>query len=890
MMGPVVAAVAAFATWASSALASIGITVAATTISSFIWGQIIATALSFGASALQKPRNGNLSQRGSILTFRSPTEAARVIYGGTRVGGPIVYASNSNEGSNENTYLHMVIQLAGHEVDAIGDVYFGEEIVPLDANGNATGFYAGHVRVRKWLGRHDQQADPVLMAEKPGEITAAHRFRGLACLYVRLRADTEGRWPNGIPNISAIVRGRKIYDPRNPGHVIDNPDTWTHSDNSILCTTDFIRGVPMFTTTTALVRPYGVGADDSEISWDVVAVEANVADEFRTTASGALERRYTINGELLTDEAITDVLSHMLTAQAGSLAYSGGQWLPMCGYYRTPTVSLDDDDLAGGHETQINRQRRDLFNGVKGVFISPLDSYQPVDFPSVQIPDYVAEDNGEEIWQDVEFRFTQSVSGCQYLAAVMLRKNRQQTIRRAPYKLTALQTRVMDTVLLYDARRGWVARPFEIQRWVMRQEPSESAVTTFIDLTLAATDPSVYAPLSGLERLGTSSPATTLPNPRIVSPPGSPAIVEELYSTRTPGGVKTRVTCSWTPSATAAVELYQLEWRAEGAGVWNVEPQQQSNVKVFQDFAAGRYEFRVRAINALGSYSIYSTSALQTVSGLSAPPAAPATVQVQARGNHADLVWPQSNDLDVKEGGQVEFRHSPATTGATWDAARKIRESVPGGETHAVVPLIAGTYLARFVDSSGNASPPVAVVTKQQSQHGFTGRSGSPITESPTFSGTKSGCAVSASRLSLSGAGLVDGISDFDAVTDLDAFGGLATEGTYTFASSFDFGSVVNSRVTVTLDMITVTTGDTIDGRIANIDEWPDFDGAVTGAGDAWVEFRQSDDNVTFTSWMRIDVAEINARYIQFRLQMRVTDTAYNLEIITLSVKAEAIA
>jgi hypothetical protein len=887
---PVVAAIASFAAWAATALGSIGITVAATTISTFIWGQIIATALSFGASALSKPRNGNLSQRGNTLTFRSPTEAARVIYGTTRVGGVIVYASTSNEGGNENTYVHMVIALAGHEVDAIGDVYFGEEVVPLDGNGNATGFYAGHVRVRKWLGRHDQAADALLMAEKPGEITAAHRFRGISCLYVRLRADTEGKWPNGIPNISAIVRGRKIYDSRNSGHVITDPETWTHSATATLCLTDYLRGVPMRTTTTDLVRPYGVGASDTEIDWDVVNVEANVCDEFVTTATGALERRYAINGELLTDESTPSILSHMLTAQAGSLAYSGGKWLPMCGYYRTPTVSLDDDDLAGGHETQINRQRRDLFNGVKGVFISPADAYQPVDFPSIQIPDYITEDGGEEIFQDVEFRFTQTVSACQRLAAIMLRKNRQQTVRRAPYKMTALQTRVMDNVLLSDTKRGWVDRPFEIQRWALRQEPSEGAVTTFIDLTLASTDPSVYAPLTGLERLGTVSPATTLPNPRLVSPPGSPGIVEELYSTRTPGGVKTRVTCTWTASSTAAVELYQLEWRAEGAGTWNVEPQQASNVKVFQDFAAGRYEFRVRAINSLGSYSIYSTSALQTVSGLSAPPSAPVTVQVQARGNHADLVWPQASDLDVKEGGQVEFRHSPATTGATWDASRKIRESVPGGETHAVVPLIAGTYLTRFVDSSGNASTPVTVVTKQQSQHGFTGRSGSPITESPGFSGTKSGCAVSAGRLFLSGAGLVDGISDFDAVSDLDSFGGLATEGSYTFASSFDFGSVVNSRVTVTLDMITVTTGDTIDSRIASMDDWPDFDGAVTGAGDAWVEFRQSDDNVTFTPWMRIDVAEINARYIQFRLQMRVTDTAYNIEIITLSVRAEAVS
>lgn len=888
-MPPVVALVA-------SALVYIGVGAATAAIAASIIVSVGISLISSAIGSLLKPKQSNLSERGDTLTFRAPTEAARVIYGQTRVGGPILLIGTTDNAGVPNAQLHMVIALAGHEVEEIGDVYFNGELVPLSASGAATGFYQGFVRVKKWLGGWDQTADPDLIAAFPGQVTEAHRFRGIACLYVRLTHDPNGKFAQGVPTVTALVKGRKVYDPRDVGQTIADPSTWKWSDNAVLCALDYIRGVPMRLMTTAIERPYGLGPQmtDDDIDLTNIGAEANVADELVTVIGGGTQRRYTMNGTVDTDVAPNEILAHMRAAMAGSIHVSGGQFQIECGYWRPPTLTLTDDDLAGPKRTQVRRQSVDLFSGVKGVYVGPLNNFQPADFPSVQDALAVAEDNGEERWADVEFPFTNTPAACQRLAWIMVQENRQQIVIDRRLKLSALATRVGDVVAVNDDKRGWSSKPFKITSWSLVTEAGDGgAPACMIDVTAVETASAIYDWDGSLERQVDAAPDTNLPDPRIVSPPGGPGISEANYVTRVGAGVKTRVTVSWAPAAAAFAVDYQLEYRQSGATAWTVLPKTSATLQVFDDFAAGRWDFRVRAINVFGASSAYAESLGLSVQGLSAPPAALSGLQVQAQGNQALLTWTQSVDADVTEGGSIEFRHSPAFTGATWDAATTIRQSVPGAEVSAVVPLKAGSYLVRAVDSTGNPSTISTVTSKQASQHGFTSLAGSPIAEDPGFSGTKTGCSVSGGRLSLSGAGLVDSIPDWDAVADFDIYGGLATEGSYTFATAFNFGAVTRARLTSIIDVSIVSTGDLIDSRTANIDDWDDFDGGVPGAGDAWVEFRQTDDNPsgspTWTSWMRLDVAEIEAWGVQFRAQLRVDDAAYNIELITLGAKAERI-
>lgn len=904
----------------AAAIATLGVgATTATVIATVLVSALVAAGSSLASQALMGKRGG-MSDRGPTLSFRAAAPAAPIIYGLTRVGGPVMLMHTSGiERAHDNRLLWLFIALAGHEVEEIGDIYFSDEVIPFDdesqiysdfdptlytfygaaqgvgASAPGGGLRSAAFRIRH-LGGPDQTADKNARAALwgiPDIIGEGDVYKGIAYVSVQLKW-VANAWPSGPPNISAMVKGRKVYDPREPSHDVADPSTWAWSDNAALCVADYLRGCPMDSGGGVIVRPYGVQAEDDAIDWDTVIAAANICDESVQKASGGFEKRYTCNGLLDSDVTPDVALRSLLSSMAGSLIWSGGVWKLFAGAYRTPAVTLGDDDQCGPARTQARRARRDLFNGVKGKFRGPKTFYQTTDFPPVRSATYVAQDNGEEIWQDIELPFTDQPSAAQRIARIELQKNRQQIVTERRFKLSALGTSAGDTILLNDARKGWVDKPFEITSWKLVTERDEAGMPYLaIDMTLAETSSGVYAWTADDEFAFDDAPDTNLPRPWEVALPGAPGIVEELYVTRDGSGVKTRLTVSWADAFEGYFLDYVVEYKLTSSPTWEVLPPVTGTFIVISDVAAGVYDFRVRTRNTLGVFSGYSTSLGLTVYGLGAAPAALTGLGIQPLGNQAMLAWTQSGDLDVREGGFIEFRHAPVTSGATWETATSIREAVNGTDAAAVVPLKAGTYLIRPVDSSGVPGASTSVTTKQASVNGFSSLAGSPLTEETSFAGTHSSTVAAASILKLTNAGLWDDITDLDAlVANVDDFGGLSATGTYTFANAFDFGAVTKVRLTSKLAATVTSLLANIDDRTANIDDWDDFDGSTSGAAaDAWVEYRQTDDNPagspTWTAWMRLDTAEAECRAVQARAQLRSFDPAFNIEIATLQVAAE---
>lgn len=158
------------------------------------------------------------------------------------------------------------------------------------------------------------------------------------------------------------------------------------------------------------------------------------------------------------------------------------------------------------------------------------------------------------------------------------------------------------------------------------------------------------------------------------------------------------------------------------------------------------------------------------------------------------------------------------------------------------------------------------------------------------FSGTHSGTVYDATGdvLKLIGAGLFDDIPDLDLVASLDAYGGVTSSGTYTFAGDADLGSVMNVRVTSELETLIVLANDLIDARTEDIDDWVDFDATDGAEADAWVEMRETDDDPAgapaWGEWERLDASEHECRAMEFRCQLMTEDPAYNIHVIELSV------
>jgi len=256
-MPPVVAAVASiFSTIAAGVAVFFG---SVGGIGAFLGKLAINFSISALVGKLLKPKSSGYasSTRENQVVVRSAIAARNIIYGRAVTSGPLVFAHSTG---TSKEYLHLVIAIAGHEIDSIEKIYFNdEEVGTLDGSGNVTtGRFANYARIKKYLGTTTQTADADLVSEAAGYWTSNHRLQGVAYLYVRLKHSYDV-YAGGLPNIKALVKGKKVYDPR------DTVTRWT--DNSALCARDY------------LISNLGLGASTAEIDDTYVSAAANVCDE-----------------------------------------------------------------------------------------------------------------------------------------------------------------------------------------------------------------------------------------------------------------------------------------------------------------------------------------------------------------------------------------------------------------------------------------------------------------------------------------------------------------------------------------------------------------------------------------------------------------------------------
>ena len=760
--------------------------------------------------------------------------------------------------------------LAGHEVSAIDNVFLNDvEIKNSQLNGAGlvtTGRFANRLRIRKHLGSDSQAADNALVSEV-GKWTVNHRLRGTAYIYLRLEFDRDA-FPTGIPNVAAMVDGKKVWDPRNdPG----DPSVTSFSTNAALCVLDY------------LVSDVGFGAALSEIHESSWTAAANLADELVALKGGGTQVRYDCNGSFQIDAKPLGIAEDLLTAMAGTFVYQQGQFR---GYGAEATVAsgtLDESDLRGDLRVMPQPGRSESFNAVRGNFVDADDGFLATDFPPITNATFEAEDGGERVFKEIDLPFTTNKARAQRIGNLHLLRARQGIIVEFPAKLTKFNLAPWDVVTLSIARLGWTDKEFRVLDWALSEDGG-------VDLTLQEEAASVYSFDPEDEITLDPAPDTDLPDPFTTPPPGAPVVSEELFTTTQSSGVKARAIVSWTAPDDVFVTNYELQFRLSGAADYVVAGETTDTTLTINDIEPGLYDFRVKAINALGVASAWATNDSREILGLGAPPAVPANLTVSAVGGLAVLRWDQAADLDVKIGGKIEFRHSPVQAGALWAQSVSIGNAVAGSETVAVLPLKTGTYLARAVDSSGIKSDAAAMVSTRAARI-LAFSNVDSVAEHPNFSGAHSATGVSDGKLHLGGVSLVDSFADVDTIANWDVEGGVAASGTYSFAAGIDLGAVERTRLETTLAAIIINTLDQIDDRATLVDSWDDFDGNQSGAADAEIWARETDDDPlaspVWSAWQRLDSAEYEARAFQFQARLKSEDGTHNIEISQLSIAAD---
>ena len=670
-------------------------------------GALLASTVAYSSYQQRKALRAAAAalNQGRTIMVREPAYPRQLIYGEVRSSGPLVFVDVTG---TDNEYLHMIIALAGHEVQEIGNVYFDDTVVSLDGSGNVTTSpWNGFARVKKHLGTSSQTADSDLVSES-SNWTTNHRLRGIAYLYVRLKYDVEV-FPGGWPNISAMVKGKKVYDPRT--------STTAYSANWALCLGDYL-------TDSTLGLGHAV-ADIDDTAWQAAA---NVADENVTLTDLTTEKRYAVGGVILSDSQPGDVIDQLTRAGAGFCGYIGGKWVIHAGAYRTPTITFSEDDLIAPISAQTKVSRREIFNGGKGVFISPDNNWQAADYPPITNSTYTTEDGGTRIWQDFEWPFTTSNATAQRLTKIALERTRQQIQFWAEMKLTALQCQAGDVVQWDNTRMGWSGKDFEVVEWRFAPEQQGDGIGLKVRCLFRETASGVWDWNNGEETDIDLAPDTNLPDPRTVAAPTSLLLESgstEIYQ-QADGTVIPRIKASWTTPADQFVKAggyIRIEFKKSADSTWL--PWTLVRGDVTEDYLTDvedgvAYDVRIRAENNLGATSSWVSDSITTGQKTSAPNA-PSAVGFDKSGVAAKLItaselvpfgtrisWtaPSDNDIDYYE-VKVTTTNSDGAVDYSWTQADGSSGLMQTKELFVDVyrlTLGAGYCRVRSVDKSGNSS------------------------------------------------------------------------------------------------------------------------------------------------------------------------------------------
>ena len=879
--------------------------IVAATIGYFTGGASVGTAI-FSASAATY---GNLQQeraaaaaaaalaafqaeaQGRDIMVKEPVSSRKLIYGEVKAAGNIVFL----DVTDDNKYLHLVMAVASHEVekmayDSAGDiyraVYLNDEFNRLlsdgtDANGvkrytaePLSTYYdskdgKGSVVRLKFYDGTQTQADADLVAETE-QWTENHVLNGIAYVYARFEYHQDS-FPTGIPNISMIVRGKKLYDPET--------GLTTYSTNPALALRDYLAG------------EFGFDSVASEFNDASFNTAKDVCDELVTELSGQ-QTRYTLNGVVDTGAKKSDVITNMLTCMMGDLIRTNGKWHVNAGEYRAPVVSLDEDDCRGSIEVITKTSRRDRFNSVRGTFLSPNNNYKLSDYPEVASSAFSIDD-GETIPTQLDLSFTKTSGEAQRLAKIHLLASRQEIVVKYPAKLTAFRLQAGDTVSITNENFGWSNKAFRVQAWSIVYEDTAGGVAIGIDLLLRETASNIYDWDASLDETATdAAPNTNLPSPFVVGDVGL-FVSDEL---RIVNGTATTVLVSNVTGGGDFADTFQVEAKLSTDADYTIVGTGKGNLfeKVNVEDGA-TYDVRAFAINALGVRSANFATFSHQVVGKTARPADVSGLRINVVGAEAHLDWPPVADLDLSH---YQIRHTNETSNASFQDAVDLVPRISAPTTTAIVPARTGTYFIRAVDTSGNRSANATSAVNQISAI-ETLNAVATTTQNPTFSGTKTSCSIDTETYANNVLRLGTEIL-FDAVTGNfdDATGNFddfrvtpTTSGTYEFDNYVDLTQKYTSRLTADLKVLRLDFVNSFDEALGNFDaRLGDFDGDPSAFDDINVQLfvATTDDDPsgspTWSAWKEFVVGDYTARAYKFKADLSSTDTTSSPAIEELSV------
>lgn len=623
----------------------------------------------------------------NVVTTRAPRE---LVMGRVRKGGAVGFRGSAGQ-YKQRFFVHL--SLAGHEIDAVEEVWFNDQRVTIDpvttlvqdppymrwrnetggavipagstsvvlsrdpiggsvgavmtdvvnqtvtslpvtVSGrtvtiavqtlpvNITYQYAqstGYASVWWDLGAPGSVVDNTTKVWFPELFTDAHRGEGVAKLFAVFDWD-DSAYPTGAPpNITVVIRGAKLYDPRsgltvwseNPAlmmrHVYQHPK--------------FGKAVVSATEDARIIA--AANACDVNQAWNVGGVVQN-----QKLYRAAMVLPFGADP----DQALTDLAQSM----AGQWCHARGELYTIAGVYTAAVKTFGDADLAqvrrrpdGAEERDpvrisVHREQAQKFNVVNLRIWDQGRDYKQVGLTPLKGTALITRDGAElakEIGMPAVFFAPQAL----HIAGVMMRDARDPMVIEVPLKMSAYPIEIYDTVQFAFSRYGWSSSP----KTFLVMARTWDRVNCVVRLTCKEVAAAIYTPDAAFLAQGYAL-NTALPNPWDIDPPGTLTIssgTSELLI-GADGTIITRVRVSWPPIADQRIisdGFVEVQWSDASVGTWtSVIP---ASAGVSEVFITGVTDgmvilVRARTRNSLAS-SDWGVQQLHTVQGKSLPPGVP---------------------------------------------------------------------------------------------------------------------------------------------------------------------------------------------------------------------------------------------------------------------------
>lgn len=553
-----------------------------------------------------------------VSTGKDANASRKIVYGLCRVGGTIVYQTTSSD----NKYLHSYIVFCEGEIGHLVNIYFNDDLAWSwqydETEGEYVNIYRGHYLSPNSNGRVGRKTtifhrtgsanQPAISLHVPGndaptDWDSTSKLNGMCYAYVRLEHDAEV-FPNGFPNITALIQGKHIYDPR-----YDNTQSaWYETGNENRGTYGnqgrYDNNAALVLLDYMMSEDYGLGEslDSFDPDTTIAAIEACEEQILRADDNSYVSRQFTCNGIVDTKNSHKKNIQNILTSMNGQLLYSSGKFHIKPYVYQAPHSQIVTEDmLIGSFDVSTKQSRRDMFNRVKGKFNSGLDNYKLTEYP-VQIstvdtntgnPNF-EDDDGETLITTYDLPFTTKQETAQRLARLTLLRSRMQNTIKFTTNAKGLVYTVGDTIKVANETLGYSLADPKIYKIQKLQVMPDAEKGIAVKIEAKEDSQNIYDwDTDDLEDFDTGT--TVAVDIGTLSPPTDLIAIADGHARPSPV-----INLSWNPSTTVGVQYLVSVFQTQYDGLANTRAVTATVDEPFISFGAQEVEYRIRVYAVKG--------------------------------------------------------------------------------------------------------------------------------------------------------------------------------------------------------------------------------------------------------------------------------------------------